>query len=92
MEGFGFPPLEAISTGTPVVVSRRVPSVTEALDDGIAFVVDPCDLDSIADGLLSAATDEDMRASAIDHGMSYARRRTWNATAGLHRQLWAALK
>jgi len=92
MEGFGFPPLEAMSTGTPVVVGPRVPSVTETLDDGIAFVVDPYDLDSIADGLLSAATDEDMRASAIDHGMSYARRRTWNATAGLHRQLWGALQ
>ncbi len=92
MEGFGFPPLEAMSTGTPVVVGPRVPSVTEALDDGIACVVDPYDVDSIAAGLLSAATNDDMRASAIDHGLAYARQRTWNATAGFHRQLWAALQ
>jgi glycosyltransferase involved in cell wall biosynthesis len=92
MEGFGFPPLEAMSTGTPVVVGPRVPSVTEALDDGIAFIVDPYDLDSIANGLLKAATDETMRASVIDRGMSYARRRTWGVAAGLHRQLWAALQ
>jgi glycosyltransferase involved in cell wall biosynthesis len=92
MEGFGFPPLEAMRAGTPVVVSSRVPSVTEALEDGIAFVVDPYRIDSIAEGLLSAATNEDLRASAIDQGMSYARQRTWKAAADLHRQLWADLQ
>ena len=92
VEGFGFPPLEAMRSGTPVVVGPRVPSVTEAPEDGIAFVVDPHDVDSIADGLLSAATDEDMRTSAIDHGRSYAGGRTWNATAELHSQLWTALQ
>jgi glycosyltransferase involved in cell wall biosynthesis len=92
MEGFGFPPLEAMRSGTPVVVSPRVPSMTEAPENGIAFVVDPHDVDSIADGLLSAATEQDLRASAIDHGISYAGRRTWNATADLHRQLWATLR
>jgi len=92
MEGFGFPPLEAMRAGTPVVVAPRVPSVTEALNDGMAFIVDPYRIESIAEGLLSAATNEDMRASAIDHGKSYAGQRTWQTSADLHSQLWTALQ
>jgi glycosyltransferase involved in cell wall biosynthesis len=92
MEGFGFPPLEAMRSGIPVVVGPRVPSVTESLEDGHAVIVNPYEIDSIAEGLLRAATDEDLRASAIDRGMSHAGRRTWRTTADLHRRLWGALQ
>jgi glycosyltransferase involved in cell wall biosynthesis len=91
MEGFGFPPLEAMSCGTPVVVSSRVPSVTEWREGGVAFLVNPNDPESIAAGLVSAATAGVRRKSILGRGMALARRRTWKATALLHRELWVSL-
>ena len=56
MEGFGLPVLEAMSVGTPVVVSNCT-SLPEVADDAGVYV-DPYDIESIASGLGSI---EDMR-------------------------------
>ena len=48
-DGFGFPPLEAMSVGTPVVAGRSAP-IEEVLG-GDALLVDPLDVDDIAAGL-----------------------------------------
>jgi glycosyltransferase involved in cell wall biosynthesis len=92
MEGFGFPPLEAMHSGTPVVVSTRVPSVTECREGGVAFMVDPNDPESIATGLVGAATDGARRRSIRGRGMWLARSLTWNATAALHKELWLSFR
>ena len=55
IEGFGLPPVEAMSVGTPVVASP-LPST-----GGAAREVDPNDTASIAAGLLDVATDEPVR-------------------------------
>ena len=34
-EGFGLPPLESLSLGTPVIVGNHIPSVENLPDDGI---------------------------------------------------------
>ena len=62
IEGFGLPPVEAMSVGTPVVASP-LPST-----GGAAFEVDPNDTASIAAGLLRVATDEPTRERARRDG------------------------
>jgi glycosyltransferase involved in cell wall biosynthesis len=48
-EGFGYPPLEAMSLGVPVVASKRT-SIPEVCEDAAVYC-DPFDLDSIAAGI-----------------------------------------
>ena len=49
-EGFGLPPLEALSTGVKVIVSR-IPCLTEILKDSVHYI-DPFDYDVDLDRLL----------------------------------------
>jgi glycosyltransferase involved in cell wall biosynthesis len=75
-EGFGLPVLEAMAAGTPVVTSKG--TATEEVAGGAAQLVDPFDVESIADGISAALTDgERLRAS----GLERARERTWATTA-----------
>ncbi|HXZ61174.1 MAG TPA: glycosyltransferase family 1 protein [Acidimicrobiales bacterium] len=85
LEGFGLPPLEAMTAGTPVV-SSPVPSIGEA-----ALVVDPRDVDAIADGIVRLASDGELRRQLITAGAARAASFTWAETARLHRQLWQSL-
>ena len=54
-EGFGMPVAEAMAQGTPVVTS--VGTATEEVADGAAVLVDPHDVDSIANGVETALAD-----------------------------------
>ncbi len=61
-EGWGLPPVEALHAGTRVVASVTTPSVQDNME---VIRVDPLDVHSIAQGLLSAlslGTDEASRA------------------------------
>ncbi len=53
-EGFGFPVLEAMACGTPVVTSNTssLPEVGGPPEAGAVVYVDPFDVDSIASGIL----------------------------------------
>jgi glycosyltransferase involved in cell wall biosynthesis len=59
-EGFGVPAIEAMAVGTPVLGSDRA-ALPEVCGDA-AVLVDPFDLDAIATGLASLATDDVLRA------------------------------
>jgi glycosyltransferase involved in cell wall biosynthesis len=78
-EGFGLPPLEAMSTGTPVVASNVV-SLREAVGDAAALV-NPENVFDIARGIREVLLDEDLRRSLVRRGHQQLTRFDWLRTA-----------
>lgn len=79
LEGFGFPVLEAMAQGTPVVTSAG--TSTEELAGDAGVLVDPRDVGSIADGLRRVIEDEQLAARLAEAGRERAATYTWNRTA-----------
>lgn len=78
-EGFGFPILEAASHGTPVVTSNRS-SLPEVAGQA-ALLVDPEDVDEIAQGIFKLIDDQGLRSQLIERGYERLREFDWNGTA-----------
>lgn len=76
LEGFGFPVLEAMVQGTPVVTSRAT-ATEEVLGDG-GVAVDPRSADALAAGLEAVLADRDTFSAAARRR---AARYTWARTA-----------
>ena len=74
-EGFGLPPLEAMSCGTPVVTSR-ISSLPEVVGDA-AVLVDPYSVEDIALGISRLLDDHDLRRQLVDKGLARARSFSW---------------
>jgi glycosyltransferase involved in cell wall biosynthesis len=85
-EGFGFPPLEAMASGTPVVTSN-VSSLPEVVGDA-ALLVDPHDADAIADGISRVLDDPMLRASLVARGFERARHYSWDRSVRQIRQIY----
>ncbi|MGH2693929.1 MAG: glycosyltransferase family 4 protein [Actinomycetota bacterium] len=81
LEGFGFPVLEAMAQGTPVITSRG--TSTEELAGDAAILVDPGDPSSIAEGIASVLDDAALHAKLSDAGPERAARYSWTNTADL---------
>jgi glycosyltransferase involved in cell wall biosynthesis len=81
LEGFGFPVLEAMAQGTPVVTSDR--TSTEELARGAGVLVDPDDPDGIADGIRSVIEDDSLARRLRDAGPRRAAEFSWDKTAEL---------
>lgn len=75
-EGFGFPVLEAMACGTPVVTSN-VSSLPEVAGEA-AILVDPASVDSIKAGIIKALKN---REKLITAGFLQAKQFTWEKTA-----------
>lgn len=84
-EGFGLPPLEAMREGTPVV-SSPVPSVGDA-----AKLVDPFDVEDIANAIVGVGTDEELRSRLKEAGLRRTEPLTWSAAARRHLELWESM-
>jgi len=67
-EGFGYPPLEAMSYGTPVLVSNNS-SLSEVVDDA-GILVNPNSVDDIAQGILRVVNDKDLRKRLRNKGLN----------------------
>lgn len=80
-EGFGLPVLEAMACGCPVVCSN-VSSLPEVAGDA-AVLVDPHDVDAIADGLVRVLTDPTLRRRLQTAGPIQAARFSWEQTGRL---------
>ncbi|EKD80018.1 MAG: group 1 glycosyl transferase [uncultured bacterium] len=75
-EGFGFPVIEAMACGTPVVTSN-ISSLPEVAGRA-AILVDPSDITSIHNGINQALSS---RAKLISLGLAHAQKFTWAQTA-----------
>ena len=85
-EGFGLPPLEAMSCGAPVLTGDRT-SLPEVVGDA-ALTVDPFDTDALADGLARLIDDDALRADLRERGLTRARRFDWRDTARMTLQVY----
>jgi glycosyltransferase involved in cell wall biosynthesis len=78
-EGFGIPPLEAMSCGT-VVITAAVSSLPEVVGDA-AISIDPRSVDSIASAMLKVRDlGNSEREELIAKGMARSARFNWNET------------
>jgi glycosyltransferase involved in cell wall biosynthesis len=85
-EGFGFPVLEAMSVGVPVVASA-VGGVPEVAGDA-ALLVAPDDAAALAAALTTAVTDDAVRDQLVAAGHEQAGRFSWAAHARGMADLW----
>lgn len=89
LEGFGLPPLEAMSCGVPVVSSDRT-SLPEVLGDAPVYV-NPGDTDSIAQAMAAVLTDTPLRERLVAAGLRRAGAFGPGRTAEAMRRLLADL-
>jgi len=74
-EGFGFPILEAMSLGTPVITSN-VGSAPEVAGEG-AMLVNPLRIDEIAEAMYRIVCDDELRQRLIQKGYENIKRFSW---------------
>lgn len=79
LEGFGFPVLEAMACGLPVVCSNTT-SLRE-IADGAAITVAPHDVDTMAQAVLEVLTNRELWIKLREKGLSKAKNYTWGKHA-----------
>jgi glycosyltransferase involved in cell wall biosynthesis len=79
LEGFGLPPLEAMSCGTPVITSNTT-SLPEVVGDA-AVTVNPKDVEAIAESMQRMLSDGGLRIEMRDRGFDRARLFSWDETS-----------
>lgn len=78
-EGFGFPVLEAMASGIPVITSNRSSLVEVA--GGAGFLVNPSNIDEITEGMRLLTSHETLRATLIARGRKQAEKFSWERSA-----------
>lgn len=78
-EGFGLPPLEAMTYGCPVIAGR-VPVIQEVLGDAAAYV-EPREPEAIASVMESVLFDESLRLNLIEKGKNQVKKYSWRHMA-----------
>lgn len=77
VEGFGFPPIEAMQLGTPVICSG-ITSLPEVVGDA-AVLVSPDDFSGVADELIALLQDEEKQQDLVKKGYENIRRFSWDS-------------
>jgi glycosyltransferase involved in cell wall biosynthesis len=85
-EGFGFPPLEAMSLGVPVVATRG--GAVEEVTGGAGELVPAGDADALAAAILRVMSDSTLRARMVADGRARAQTYTWAAAGDAMEDLY----
>jgi len=85
-EGFGYPVLEAMACGVPVVASN-VTSIPEISGDA-AILVNPHNVDEIANGLYQVLSDDQLHQTLRERGLRHVRQFTQENWARGHLQVY----
>jgi len=78
-EGFGFPVLEAMACGTPVICSNTS-SLPELVGDA-ALLVDPTDTMALAAAIIRVLSEPDLRAALVKKGFEQVKKFSWDKAA-----------
>ncbi len=86
-EGFGLPVLEAMAYGTPVIASDR--GALAEVCANAALIVDPTDIDQLAQSMMKIWQDPQLRKSLSQRGRQRAQQYTWDRTVDLTREVYS---
>jgi glycosyltransferase involved in cell wall biosynthesis len=89
-EGFGFPILEAMTNGAPVITSK-VTSIPEIAGDA-AMYIDPSDVNSIAEAIIKVCTNKNLQDDLRTNGRIQAKKYRWENTAERTLQIYEEAK
>lgn len=89
-EGFGYPPLEAMACGTPVITSNRS-SLSEVVGKK-GVTVDPRDTQRLSQCMFNILEDKDLRAKMIKNGFErvkyFSEKNQASQTLAVYENLW----
>ena len=78
-EGFGLPPLEAMSCGCPVIISD-IPVLRELYDDA-ALYIDPYDSEDIKRNILKLLDNPNIYNNLVESGLKKSQEFSWGKSA-----------
>ena len=78
-EGFGFPPLEAMAAGTPIVASNAA-SIPEICGNSVLYF-NPMHIDDIVEKILQMINNSSIKNKYIKRGKTQVKYYTWQKTA-----------
>ncbi|NNN18342.1 MAG: glycosyltransferase family 4 protein [Acidimicrobiaceae bacterium] len=87
-EGFGFPVLEAMASGVPIVTSSG--SVMEEVTNGSAWLCDPLDPHSISEKIVKAISGSEDSKSKVAKGIARSEKFNWAESTRRHLEIYSA--
>jgi glycosyltransferase involved in cell wall biosynthesis len=88
-EGFGLPPLEAMSYGKPCMVSNKS-SIPEVVGDA-ALLVNPASIDEMSEGIEKIVINYELKEKLSQLGLKNINRFSWENCASESRELYKSL-